>query len=415
MCFARLFDSRAGKTVLFYRMKIFRTLCIASVLFAMLTMLSCKTNHNAPPADTPTADTSASPAGTEHVFRLGAYVWYGFSYTGSHYTDRLYSEFAGREPEWGWTERSNENMAYQIKIAKEYGLTFFAFDWYYGNPRLNNAVTDFLRAEGHDDFSFCLMVANHEGARITRDNWQDACMTFKNYMSRKSALKVDGKPVIIFYDIYNLIADLGGVDGVRECFDYLRGQFDNGAYIMGCECPYGTPSTGAIDSNFEGFSADALKKRLENDRKCGFDALTGYNYRRYSPVNGSYELAYTTMTLHHEKAWNAMAKYTDLAYAPCILSGWDCRPWETDWPGNTTGYRSCYGTGRNAGDFRDHIINAYKWLLANPEQNAGNLGLIYAWDEVCEGGFLIPTKGEGYEMLNGVKQAVETIDRGEIR
>ena len=315
-------------------MRLLEKFCALALSAALLAAFSScsgdkKMNTDDSRVSAETTEESGGTGTAEHVFRLGAYVWYGFSYSGTHYTDRLLNEFSGREPEWGWTERSLDNMAYQIKIAKEYGLTFFAFDWYYGNPRLNNAVTDFLRAEGHDDFSFCLLVANHDGARITYDNWKDACLTFKNYMSRNSALKVDGRPVIIFYDIYNLIADLGGTDRVKECFDYLRGELKNygGAYIMGCECPYGTPSTGAIDSNFEGFSESALKKRLENDRKCGFDALTGYNYRRYSPVNGSYELPYTTMTLHHERAWDAMAKYTDIPYAPCILSGWDCRPW----------------------------------------------------------------------------------------
>ena len=76
--------------------------------------------------------------------RLGAYVWYGFSYTGGHYTDRLFGEFPGREPEWGWTEDSTANMEYQISLAVKYGLSFFAFDWYYGKLHLNRAVDRFL-------------------------------------------------------------------------------------------------------------------------------------------------------------------------------------------------------------------------------------------------------------------------------
>jgi len=357
-----------------------------------------------------TTDAEQTPD-AEPNMKLGAYVWYGYSYDGPHYTDRLKSEFAGREPIWGWVENSIGNMEYQIELALEYGLSFFAIDWYYQNPDLNGALTKFFRAKNNAELEFCLLVANHDGARITYNNWKDACKTFVRYMSKPNALKVDGKPVIIFYDIHNVVTDLGGPEKVKECFDYLRDQLadQGGAYIMGCEVPYGTPSTGAIDFNTEQFSEKMLKQRLERNEACGFDALTGYNYRRYSPINGSYELTYDLMTRQHEASWEAIAKYCDTPYAPCILSGWDCRPYETVWPGNPSGTnRSCYAPDRTKEAFTQHIVNAYEWTKANPEQSCG-LGLIYAWDEVTEGGYLIPTKGEGFSMLEGLKSAVDII------
>ena len=344
--------------------------------------------------------------------RLGAYVWYGFSREGEHYTERLKSEFPGREPIWGWVEDSVENMEYQIETAAGYGLSFFAFDWYYGHPGLNRAVDKYLEAGNRSEMAFCLLVANHEGARIERAQWEDACDSFIRYMSEDCAVKAYGKPVIIFYDLHNMIEDLGGCAGVRECLDHLRKRMEpyGGAYIMGCECPYGTPETGAIDYNEEAFSPEALKARLDRIARCGFDALTGYNYRRYSPMQGSYELSYKTMTKQHENCWNAMAEYSDGKYAPCILAGWDCRPWETDWQGNTVGYRSCYAPDRTPEVFAGHIKSAAAWLKENPEQNPDNLALIYAWDEVCEGGFLIPTVGEGFSMLEGMKKALSELN-----
>lgn len=343
----------------------------------------------------------------EHKLRLGAYVWFGFSYEGGHYTDRLFSEFAGREPIWGWTENSVENMEYQISLAVSHGLDFFAFDWYYGKEWLNNGVRNFCQAKNRGDMRFCLMVGNHGSVRIDAEHWEDACRHFVHFAKMDNALKVDGKPVIILYDITNLVEDLGGVEQVRDALAYLRKQMEpfGGLYILGCECPYGTPGTGAIDFNVEAFTEDELRTRLARDKACGFDALTGYNYRRYSPMNGSYELPYKTMTEQHEISWDAMAKCGDLPYAPCLLAGWDCRPWETAWWGNTTGYRSCYATDRDADTFAAHIRNAKAWVEANPAHNAGDLALIYAWDEVCEGGFLIPTKGEGFTMLEGLKKA----------
>ena len=392
--------------------------CMLALLFCLGSFVSCGDGKKtgAETSDSGSLDTVGSSdtviqTEPEPNLKLGAYVWYGYSYEGGHYTDRLFSEFSGREPVWGWVEDSIENMEYQIELAVDYGLGFFAFDWYYQNPRLNHAIINFFRAENHDDIEFCLLVANHDGARITYDNWKDACKTFVQYMTKDNALKVDGKPVIIFYDIANVITDLGGVEKVKECFDYLRDQLKDygGAYIMGCECPYGTPSTGAIDFNTEQLSASKLTERLERDAACGFDALTGYNYRRYSPINGSYELTYDLMTRQHEASWDAIAKYSDMKYAPCILSGWDCRPYETVWSGNPNGTnRSCYAPDRTKEAFTEHIINAYEWTQENAEQSCG-IALIYAWDEVNEGGYIIPTKGEGFSMLEGLKAAVDAI------
>lgn len=113
-----------------------------------------KSDGNTSGTEIVNTDSEKNDSEKEDKMRLGAYVWYGFSYEGNHYTDRLMTEFAGREPIWGWTEDSLSNMAYQIQIAKENGLSFFAFDWYYGHPELNQAVMNFSRAEGQEDMEF---------------------------------------------------------------------------------------------------------------------------------------------------------------------------------------------------------------------------------------------------------------------
>lgn len=83
------------------------------------------------PAITDTSDYDFSGLGE---FKLGAYFWYGFSYTGDHYTDRLFQEFSDREPVWGWTDSTVENMEQQIEYAVTAGIAYFAFDWYNAEP-----------------------------------------------------------------------------------------------------------------------------------------------------------------------------------------------------------------------------------------------------------------------------------------
>ncbi len=45
--------------------------------------------------------------------------------------------------------------------------------------------------------------------------------------------------------------------------------------------------------------------------------------------------------------------------------------------------------------FRDHIPNSYRWITENKGTAPDSLAAICAWDEIGEGGYINPTKGEG--------------------
>lgn len=354
--------------------------------------------------------------------RLGAYFWYGFSYMGDHYTQRLLEEFADREPVWGWTNDTEENMEQQIDYASASGLSYFAFDWYYNGTmqKMNRDVDTFLSAKNSKKMDFCLNVCNEEDARITKDNWQAAVDAWLPYLENPQNIKVDGKPVIMFFSSYWLQYCLGGTENTNACFKYLNDKLVAaglpGVCIIASECPYGTPDTREIDFNVNNFS-DAAWKQVVSDRKVqGFSGLTGYNYRQYSPVTlsdgtQSYCIPYEKMTAEHEQCWKAFSDY-NMPYVPCILGGWDCRPWETDWAGNSNGSRSCYAADRTPTALYKHIIDAAEWLKSNPKCSVGNLAILYAWNEYCEGGYIAPTKGDDGRLLSGVRQAMKKINEG---
>lgn len=352
--------------------------------------------------------------------KLGAYFWYGFSYMGDHYTDRLYQEFSEREPVWGWTESSVENMEEQIEYAAASGLAYFAFDWYYnsGMKQSNSCVDKFIEAKNSEKMEFCLNVCNHEGAYITNENFTTAAKTWLKYFQEDNYLKVDNKPVLMFFSSYYLQYYLGGTANCVEAFQWLNQEaqklgFD-GVKIIGTEVPYGSVQTRDIDFNLNNYSEEIWKKVTDDRKAQGFDALTGYNYRRYSPIEladgtSTYCVPYTLLTSDHETSWQRFADVS-YPYVPCILGGWDCRPWETAWSGNSTGYRSCYGADRTPKDLYNHILNAAKFLDQNPECSVGNLCVIYAWNEYCEGGYIAPCKGDDGRYCGAIRQAVEKIN-----
>ena len=121
--------------------------------------------------------------------------------------------------------------------------------------------------------------------------------------------------------------------------------------------------------------------------------------------NRTYETPYTYLSWTHENCWEAFSTYTDSIYMPALLGGWDDRPRETE----LAGY-SCYAPDRTKEAFTQHILNAYEWIKNNPDSATDNLAVIYAWNEIDEGGFIIPTKGEGFKMLEGLKEAMDAIN-----
>ena len=342
--------------------------------------------------------------------KLGAYYWDGWYAKIPHWTDRLMNEFAEREPIWGWLGNTVENMELQIDIAADHGIKYFAFDWYYPPRAMNNAVDRFLAAKNCDRMEFCLLVANHQGAYIERDKWEDACDHFMPYLTHKNALKVDGKPVIIFFSSGDLHRCLGGAEETNKCLDYLRDLCKKaglpGCYVLGCGGP-ARDARGDVDltpEKWEGVCAflDSL----------GLDAVTGYNYHRGAIVEGdkkTYIYAYEDLARDHEVSWDAFAKHLKKTkYMPLVIGGWDCRPWETLWEGQTVPHgRSCYSPDRTPATLYQHTKNAAEWIKANKGKTVDDLAIVYAWNENGEGGFIEPTKGDNGRILKGIQKALE--------
>jgi hypothetical protein len=403
-------------------------LCTASV--------SCAAGKPAP-AGTPSAaatleatGTPAAPAGTPETptrtkeengknIRLGAYVWYGFAHMGwSVYTERYMKDFVDKlEPAWGYGYSEVEDMEYQIDLAVEGGLSFFAFEYWWNEvPYLNEklGLENFLKAKNSAKLDFCLLIANHDKNLVTYANWKTVCEKFIYYMSQENALKVDGKPVITFFLTDQLIQDLGGVEKAKECFDYLRSEMKNRGQpeplIVGCDLSAGNPPDAFLDT--DSFSVENFKKRIGRVEATSMDAMCGsLTYRRY--VRRSYsneselELPFQELLDLHEKSWNLFSDYTDMRFAPGLANGWDDRlKWEVFSP------VSYYYTKDKTGDkFYNHVINAYEWMRRNPKNALGNIAFIYAWDETDEGAFFIPTKSEGTDMLDAMRRAVDDINK----
>ena len=342
-------------------------------------------------------------------FKLGAYYWDGWYEQIPAWTDRLLNEFADREPTWGWLSAGVENMEMQIDLAADNGLGFFAFDWYYPQDGwlspMNACVDRFLASSNRDRMEFCLLVANHGGGYIYPETWDDATERFLPYLTSDRALQVDGKPVIIFFSIGELETCLGGEKQVKLHLDKLRAACVEagleGCYVMGCSFAERT-STGDVKAFPADWTASALRYRA-----MGFDALTGYNYHRGSLPDGSWEYPFKQLNKDYELAWKSQAKYGLLPYMPVLNGGWDCRPWETSGDDSN---RSCYSPDRTPEDFYRHVLKAAEWTKKYPNASAGGLALFYAWNEMGEGGYILPTIGDNGAVLRAIGDAMRVVN-----
>jgi len=341
--------------------------------------------------------TSTTAEAIEPV-QVGVYYFDGWSappdengYTW-HIRERLVKEFPEREPVWGWRDDTMEIMETQINYAADAKLGFFAFCWYYPEtgekivPQ-NNALDLFLKAPNKDRLEFCLLVANHGGFRVGPDDWDAVCEIWLRLFQEPNHLKIDGKPLIIFFSASELRQSFGSPEAVKAALAELRERAQKaglpGVTVAGCAWP---------------------NQDMSDLNLCGFDIFTGYNYPGYGVRGEERKRDYDELLANDKKAWDDIAKQTTTRYIPVATVGWDMRPWE---PANEPP-KSYYFLGQTPEKVAQGVQNAIDWVNMHPDQTPKErLALLYAWNENGEGGFLTPTKKDGTAVLDAVKKTIE--------
>lgn len=280
--------------------------------------------------------------------------------TPTHVTDKLYFDYAEREPIWGWRDDDLSIMHKQIELAADNRIDFFMFCWYYHgnnghidtiaikNDPLNTSLELFIKARNKHRLKFSVLIANHEGYEInSEEEWIETIEYLSNhYFSDRQYLKIDNKPVTDFFT--SAVA--------HKYIDRLREVVKKEGYTDLCYFSNGK------------FYADC-------------DINGWYNIRE-KEIGKSIERSYDQLVKYVESCW---WKSKDWNVVPVVMSGWDKRPWELE-------EKTIYYTGRSPKSFGKHlehaILNVHK---CNPPIK---IVMIYAWNELGEGGYIIPTKGD---------------------
>lgn len=324
-------------------------------------------------------------------------------------------------PLWGYGRDDDPvEMARQIDAATSAGINVFVYDWYWyeGRPFLENALNrGFLGAANADSMRFYLMWANHPvnnlwDNKAAKKSWEpndivwDGKVTgeeFKTvadrwitrYFSRKNYYRIDGKPVVMIYDIANFVNGVGGVDEAAASLAYLRRQ--------------------AKAAGHPGVHVQFVLQRMTEKPEFAYtdremrllapDSMTVYNWAPYieriwdPPAPGE---LFPTYAKWMEQALSQHDRHRQnrygIGYYPNVTIGWDTN---ARFPADT----ACrYVTGASPALFEKALRRTRAWLDRTTPGGCPKLLLINAWNEWTEGSYLMPDTHFGYGYLDAVRR-----------
>ena len=328
--------------------------------------------------------------------KVGAFYFDGWKKLkgNPHLTSSLINQYSEREPKWGWVTSTQQNVDNQINAASEAGLNFFSFCWYYNKKfsidSTNRALGYYNKSKYNTKLNYCLMVANHEGFEIGPAEWPVVCDEWIKQFKSRNYTKVEGKPLLIFFSVNNLIKKFKSSENVKAAFKVLRDR--------------------AVAQGLKGVSIAACvgnsRKEVRLANESTFDILTGYNYHGYGlldRVKGTAKVPLQKMQNVEKALWTTISNMSDLPYIPVTTLNWDPRPWKAVNSSKVVPYF----TGFSPNSVYKSVNNCIEWMKLNAGKTTiERITILYAWNEYGEGAYLTPSK-KGVNVLEGVKRALK--------
>lgn len=326
-----------------------------------------------------------------HALDTGVFYYPGWGSDSTNWKD-IKGASDSRSPGKPWPERQPLLGYYpeeepwvadkQIAWASQYGINFFAYDWYWdgSKPEYDHALKNYLKAGSTRKLQFCLLWANHFTTPKNMKEYDDmVAYWITNYFSQPTYYRIAGKPVIFVYSYDQLEANAKLFGSSTKT---LLARADATVKAKGYGGIYFVVTTNALPSDdLEGWLLDT-----------GFSAYTGWNYVE---SKGSKTEDYDVMVNGYLDAYHAAAQTAKrLPYLVPASPGWDSRPWS----GSSAVVRSTPTPEKFA-----TMLRAAKQLLDSDTKTPKVL-MIESWNEFGEGSYIEPTKKWGLSYLETIKK-----------
>ncbi len=246
----------------------------------------------------------------------------------------------------------------------------------------------YLSSNHRMDINYCLvLLAGGEGMKGdyhlgSKDEWPATSDYLVQRFSDANYQKVLGKrPLVYFFETENWMPLWGSRDAVRGAWKLLADK----CAAKGLGRPYVAgmvfdPGTG---------------ERLLDEQ--GLDAISAY---ANPGGNDSKEQPYTALAAQNRWFWNACAA-TGRHFIPTVNAGWDFRPEKN----HGFSYRNAdadWFTPPTPAELAGHLQSAIDWVAKHGDLCEANAVIVYAWNEINEGGWLVPTIKEGTARVEAV-------------
>lgn len=228
------------------------------------------------------------------------------------------SRYQDREPLTGWRDDNRCAVEQQLAWAHSVGISFFVFDWYFNatsvdpTEDLNSAIKITHALPDRHGMQYAIMYANGAPFDIPPAEWSSAIQEWITYMKDPAYVLVNGKPLLIIYDM-----------------DVLRQTFGSSAAVAGA---FAQLRTAAQAQGFPGvqvvgvFPMPGVFPDLSLAVPEGYDALTMYGYAGLWPQGGAGMQPFSILSDTGKWIWSQAALKSPLPFIPDVMDGWDPRP-----------------------------------------------------------------------------------------
>ncbi len=286
-------------------------------------------------------------------------------------------------------------MDQEIAYAAAAGLDYWAFDWYH--PRgwkdagnMTRSLDLYLSSKRSGDLAYTLILLGgpHLGPR---DEWPATVDGLvERFRDRRSQKVLGDRPLVYVFCIDEFIAWFGGEKPARAAVDLLRQR----CLAAGLGTPYLALMT---------FWPPQGAKQLE---ALGADALSAYVN---PPGNDNVEQPFSDALGLNRWFWGECEK-TGRALIPTVTAGWDYRPMKrAEFPDRDL--RNNWFAHGKPEEVAAHVAAGLDWVRQHPALCPANTLIIYAWNELSEGGWIVPTLDEGTARLDAIQRALTAADK----
>ena len=275
-----------------------------------------------------------------------------------------------------WPKATQATIDAEIVAALQAGLSFWAFDSFQPDDTLSLALQLYLTSSLRSRLRFCMLGQSSNWGSGGQD--QPSLLRDISMMTQPGYMTVLGnRPLYLVLD--SSAAQTAGlpVGGVPAAISFVRQQVQ----AAGGGNPYVVWLSGAALADYSNIAAA---------QAAGADASGAYALPR---LDGS-EQPYTSLTQAARTDWAARGS-SGYPMVPTAMSGWDQRPLiETPqpfYPIPATLTPDNYYDPPTGAQLGAHVVEMVDYLVSQPAACPAQVGLIYAWNELAEGGWLMPT------------------------